>query len=349
MPHRSNPANSPARTIRMRDVAERAGVGMMTVSRVLNGTAHVREETRDRVYRALEELQYRPNMMARALRGFRTHSIGVIVPYLYDPFFASCAQAVGEVARRHSYSILLATSDERPDTEVEELRELQRRQVEGVIIIPACYGRSRLGAAEFNGLPMVALDRPIARALPRARFDAVLVENQKGAALATEHLIQHGHKRICLISLNSKIYTMQARLAGYQKAMQAAGLETECFFEAGDEAATRDFVRTVKSRPNAPTAILASNGLASRHALHAIATLGIQIPDEMAFVGFDDFELADILRPALTVVRQPTQQLGHEAANLLFARLNGASDAPTQKRLLPVELVIRRSCGCHPG
>ena len=345
MPRRPNPANPPARTVRMRDVAERAGVGMMTVSRVLNGTAHVRDETRERVYRALEELQYRPNMMARALRGFRTHSIGVIVPYLYDPFFATCAQAVGEVARQHSYSVLLATSDERTEIEVEELRELQRRQVEGIVIIPACNGTSRLSAAEFNALPMVALDRPIAR----SNFDRVLVENQKGATLATEHLIQHGHKRICIVSLNSKIYTMQARLAGYQKAMQAAGLEPECFFEGGDEAATRDFVRTVKSRPSAPTAIFASNGLSSRHALHAIATLGIQIPDEMAFIGFDDFELADILRPALTVVRQPTQQLGHEAANLLFARLNGAADAPPEKRLLPVELVIRRSCGCHPG
>jgi LacI family transcriptional regulator len=328
----------------MRDVAERAGVGVMTVSRVLNGTAHVREETRDRVYRALEELQYRPNMMARALRGSRTHSIGVILPYLYDSFFASCAQAVSEVARKHSYSVLLATSDERAETETEELRELQRRQVEGIVIIPACYGRSRLGATEFNELPMVALDRPI----PRSQFDRVLVENQNGATLATEHLIRHGHKRICFVGLSPKIYTMQARLTGYQKAMQAAELEPECFFEGGDEAATAEFVRTVKSRPNAPTAIFASNCLSSRHALHALATLGIQIPDEMAFIGFDDFELADILRPALTVVRQPTQQLGHEAANLLFARLNGTPNAPPQKRLLPVELVIRRSCGCHP-
>jgi LacI family transcriptional regulator len=329
----------------MRDVAERAGVGMMTVSRVLNGTAHVREETRDRVYRALEDLNYRPNMMARALRGFRTHSIGVIVPYLYDPFFASCAQAVSEVARKHSYSVLLAISGERADTEIEELRELQRRQVEGIVIIPACIGRSRLSAPEFDTLPIVALDRPI----PRSNFDRVLVENQKGAALATEHLIQHGHKRICLIGLAPKIYTMQARLTGYQKAMQAAGLEPECFFEGGDEVATRDFVRAVKSRPHAPTAIFASNGLASRHTLHALATLGIQIPDEMAFIGFDDFELADILRPALTVIRQPTQQLGQEAARLLFARLDGAADAPPEKRLLPVELVIRRSCGCHPA
>lgn len=345
MPRRSNPPATPARTVRMRDVAERAGVGMMTVSRVLNDTAHVREETRDRVYRALEDLNYRPNMMARALRGIRTHSIGVIVPYLYDSFFASCAQAVSEAARQHSYSVLLATSDERAEIEVEELRELQRRQVEGIVIIPACYGHSRLSDAEFHDLPIVSLDRPI----PRSRFDRVLVENQKGAALATEHLIQHGHKRICLISLSQKIYTMQGRVAGYEKAMRAAGLEPECFFEGSDQAATLNFVRHVKSRPNAPTAIFAASGFSARHTLHAIATLGIQIPDEMAFIGFDDFELADILRPALTVVRQPTQQLGHQAANLLFARLNGAADAPTEKRLLPVELVIRRSCGCHPG
>jgi LacI family transcriptional regulator len=328
----------------MRDVADRAGVGMMTVSRVLNGTARVTKETSARVDRALKDLQYQPNLMARALRGHGSRSIGVIVPYLYDPFFASCAHAISAVAKQHAYSVLLATSDERADTETEAARDLLRRQVEGIIVIPAANGRSHLRDPEFHSTPMVAIDRPI----PRSRIDRVLVENQRGAILATEHLIQHGHKRICFIGLSQKIYTMHSRLAGYAKAMSSAGLKPESFSNAADEAATLNFLRSTLGRPNPPTAIFAANGLASRDVLHAVAALDIHIPEELAFIGFDDFALADILRPALTVVRQPVQRAGEQAAQLLFSRLNGGSALPTQKLNLPVELILRRSCGCHP-
>ena len=328
----------------MRDVADRAGVGMMTVSRVLNGTARVTEKTSARVYRALKELQYQPNLMARALRGHRTRSIGVILPYLYDPFFASCAHAISTVAKQHAYSVLLATSDERTDTETEAARDLLRRHVDGIIVIPACNGRSRLTEPEFHSTPMVAVDRPI----PRSQIDRVLVENQAGSTVATQHLIQHGHKRICFIGLSQKIYTIHARLAGYMKAMQAASLKPECFFNAADEAATLNFLRSTLGRPNPPTAIFAANGLASRDILHAVAALDIHVPEEIAFIGFDDFALADILRPSLTVVRQPVERAGEQAAQLLFARLDGGSALPTQKLNLPVELIIRRSCGCHP-
>jgi len=343
----SNLSSSPSngRPVRMRDVAERAGVGVMTVSRVLNGTAHVADETSARVYRALKDLQYQPNLMARALRGHRSRSIGVIVPYLYDPFFASCAHAISEIAKQHAYTVLLATSDENCATETEAARDLLRRQVEGIVVIPACDGRSHLSDPEFHSIPIVAVDRPV----PRSSIDRVLVENQSGAVLATEHLIRHGHRHICFIGLNDKIYTMHARATGYIKAMQAAKLRPECFFNGGDEAATLAFLRYVLARPNPPTAVLAANGLSSRHVLRAIATLDIHVPEEIAFIGFDDFDLADILRPALTVVRQPVQRAGEEAAQLLFNRLEAKSNGPAQKLSLPVELVIRRSCGCHPS
>jgi LacI family transcriptional regulator len=333
-----------SRVVRMRDVAERAGVGMMTVSRVLNGTARVTEETQARVYRALEELQYRPNHLARALRGLRSYSIGVIVPDLYDSFFASYAHAVSAVAQQHSYTILLTTSEENAETEIEEARELTRRQVDGLIIIPACNGRSRLSIQEFPRTPVVLADRPSSR----FQFDRVLVDNEKGAIAAVEHLIQHGHKRICFVGLGRKIFTIQARCNGYVKAMQAAGLEPETFQAGEDKQATFEFFKKLHTRRNAPTAVFTSNGLVSRNALHALVMLGIHIPDEMAFIGFDDFELADILNPALTVVRQPVQSLGERAAELLFSRLQHP-ETPAKKVVLPVELVIRRSCGCHPA
>lgn len=331
------------RPVRMRDVAERAGVGMMTVSRVLNGTARVADDTRARVYQALKELQYQPNLVARALRGHRTRSIGVIVPYLYDPFFASCAHAISSVAKQHAYTVLLATSDEDCATETAAARDLLGRHVEGIIVIPGCNGDSHLNDAEFRSIPMVALDRPV----PRSRMDHVLVDNQKGAALAIEHLIQHGHKRICFLGLKENIFTMHTRAAGYIKAMHAAGLDPECFFNAGDEAATLDFLRSVRTRANPITAVFAANGLSSRHALHALATLNIEIPEQLAFIGFDDFDLADILRPSLTVVRQPVQRAGEEAAHLLFIRLGANPTAATRKVNLAVELILRHSCGCN--
>ena len=358
---RPSTSNGKHHAVRMRDVAERAGVGVMTVSRVLNGSARVAEKTSARVGRALKELQYQPNLMARALRGHRSRSIGVIVPYLYDPFFASCAHAISVVAKQHAYSVLVATSDERTDTETEAARDLLRRQVEGIIVIPACNGRCHLTAAEFRSTPMVAIDRPItrpaarplarsaARPIARSQIDTVLVENQRGAALATEHLIHHGHKRICFIGLSQKIYTMHARLAGFTKAMRSAGLKPECFSSAIDEASTLNFLRSVLGRPNPPTAIFAANGLASCDVLRAAATLDIHIPEELAFIGFDDFALADILRPALTVVRQPVERAGEQAAQLLFSRIDAGADLPVQKLNLPVELIIRRSCGCHPA
>ena len=209
----------------MRDVADRAGVGAMTVSRVLNNTAPVSKETTARVYRALKELQYQPNLLARALRGHRTRSIGVIVPYLYDPFFATCAHAISSIARQRSYTVLIATSDEHTNTEIEAARDLLRRQVDGIIVIPACNGRSRLTSPELRSIPMVAIDRPVTLPASRSPIDTILVENQRGATLATEHLIQHGHKRICFIGIARKVYTMHARLAGYNQVMRSAGLQ----------------------------------------------------------------------------------------------------------------------------
>jgi LacI family transcriptional regulator len=340
-----NSDSTSSRAVRMRDVADRAGVGMMTVSRVLNGTARVREETRARVYRALEELQYRPNHLARALRGSRSYSIGVIVPDLNDSFFASYAHAINAVAKRHSYSVLLTTSDENTETELEEARQLLGRQVDGLIVIPACNGRSHLNSHELTRTPIVVADRPV----PQSRLDCILVDNKKGSIAAVEHLIQHGHRRICYIGMSQRIYTIQARLAGYKKAMESAHLQPEVFLEGEKEDETLAYLKGLRARPDPPTAIFASNGFVSRHALHALATLGTRIPDEMAIIGFDDFELADILQPALTVIRQPVQRLGQEAAELLFARLTKSAETAPKKVLLPVELVLRRSCGCHDG
>lgn len=332
----------------MRDVAELAGVGTMTVSRVLNGTARVAEETSRRVYEAIEQLHYKPNQVARALRGSRSHTIGLLVPYLYDPFFATCAHAINEVAQSHAYSVILTTTNENPATEMEAARQMAQRQVDGLIVIPAERGGSALTGVEFRDLPIVTLDRPI----PRSNFDSVQVENKEAGALATDHLIAHGHRRIAFIGLSRRLFTMKTRLAGYELAMRRAGLQHEAHFDCKPQEIVTQLLSDLWKRKDRPTALFTANGLTTRYCLQGLAALGIEIPKEMALIGFDDFELSEVMRPPLTVVRQPVTELGRKAAELLFDRMRKVPGAETQRRIvLPLELVLRGSCGCaeHGG
>jgi len=328
----------------MNDVARVARVGTMTVSRVLNGSANVTEETAKRVYHAIEKLGYRPNEMARALRSLKSRTIGLIVPYLFDPFFATCAHAVNTVAREHGYSVILTTSNDDPATEYPEVQSMLQRHVEGLLIIPADIRRSRVSHAEFAGTHIVTLDRP----MHDARIDSVQVQNQSGAKRAVHHLIQqHGHKRILFLGFNKNLYTVRARFEGYRRAMLEARLDPESTFDCSSEEATAEIVSSQLGSKSPPTAFFTANNLTTRYALRALIERGVRVPEEVALVGFDDFELAEILHPTLTVVRQPASELGRVAANLLFDRIKHDEFPEEGSRvILPVELVIRRSCGC---
>ena len=332
----------------MADVAKLAGVGTMTVSRLLSGSVTVSEETAKRIHQAIQKLNYQPNEVARALRGLKTRTIGVIVPYLYDPFFAYCAHAIASVAKEHEYSILLTTSAEDPEVEEREASQMLRRHVEGMVIIPARQAETYLQRPEFLGARIVTLDRPS----PLARFDSVLVQNKSGAALAVEHLIEHGHRRIVCVGLSKELYTMNMRYQGYRQALSKANLRAEPYLDCGAVESIAPVLGEMLEGPDAPTAFFCTNNLTMRSALLALNEIGVAIPSDVAIVGFDDFELAEILTPTLTVVRQPSQELGKVAATLLFERLKDSSENSDagERVVLPVELVVRRSCGCGaPG
>jgi LacI family transcriptional regulator len=332
------------RMARMRDVAELAGVATMTVSRVLNNSAPVTEETRLRVHRAIKQLSYRPNQVARSLRKAKSQSVGIIVPNFYDPFFATCAHAISLVAKKHQYSVSVTTSDDDAKAEFTEANLMVLNHVDGLVVIPAAIGVSRLNRPEFSSTHIVTLDRPI----PGQRFPSVLVENKEGADGAVQHLIEHGHKRIYFLGLSQKRYTLNARYKGYEKAMLRAGLTPEQHVTCSTVEETHAFIQRVMLMRKPPTAFFSANNLVSRNALHAFSRLNIKIPDNVAAIGFDDFEMADIFNPALTVVRQPVLELGRIAAELLFARLAEKSVSLSgQQIILPCELVVRQSCGCN--
>lgn len=332
-----------ARKPTMSDVARLAGVGTMTVSRVLSGTVTVAEDTAQRVRMAIEKLQYRPNALARAFRDQRSRSIGLIVPYLFDPFFANCAYAITTVAKQHGYSVIITTSDEDPETEYADAEQMLERHVDGLLVIPTISRQTRLSQSLFGRTPVVALDRPI----PDPAVDAVLVQNTSGAQRIVEHLIEHGHRRIAYMGLSRKLFTVNARFLGYRRALQEAGLQEDSFSGCESE---EDTARTLAEKfkgGNAPTAIFASNNLATRFILRSIARLGMKIPSDVAFAGFDDFDMAEFTSPPLTVVRQPELEMGRVAANLLFDRIAHDETSHTGSRIvLPVEIVLRRSCGC---
>lgn len=328
----------------MRDVAELAGVGTMTVSRVLNGRVRVTEETSRRVFDAIQTLQYKPNQLARALRGSRSQTIGVLLPYLYDPFFATCAHAIDTVAQRHGYSVFFTTTSEDPAIELEAIRNMAQRQVDGLILIPTQHGGLGL-RHEARDLPIVTLDRP------SLEFDAdsAEVENRSAGLAGTQHLLQHGHRRICFVAHAKTLSTLIDRHAGYVEAMRLAGHPPEAYFDCSSQPVATAWIRALIDRPDPPTAILTSNGLTTRFILHGLAELGVTIPDQMSLIGFDEIEMADLLKPRLTVLRQPVAALGEAAADLLFGRLNeDETHRPSHRLILPVELVIRESCGCHP-
>jgi LacI family transcriptional regulator len=327
----------------MRDVAQLAGVGTMTVSRVLSGSVPVSEQTRTRVERAIATLHFRPNEVARSLREARTRSIGIIVPELTDPFFALCAQAASQAAKEHAYSFMMTTSDENPETEYAEANLMLRRHVEGLIVIPAANGTSRLTQPEFRSIPIVAVDRPIRG----SHFSTVLVENKLGAQLAVRHLIEHNHRRIAFLGLSDKLFTLNARRVAYVETMEEAGLVPEAYPNCATQQQTLDLLRSLQEAGRLPTALFIANHPVMQFVLHALQQLRIKVPETIALVGFDDFETAELVQPPMTVVRQPREELGRVAAAILFERLQESSiPAKAKRRVLPVELIVRRSCGC---
>ena len=335
-----------AKSALMSDVAKLAGVSTMTVSRVLNGSANVSEGPREKVFAAIDKLRYQRNELARSLREQRSRQIGVLVPYLSDPFFAICAHIIGSVAKQHGYSVVLSTSNEDPQAEYDDASRMLRSNIEGLIVIPshAVDGTSLLLAHEFDRIPIVTLDRPI----EGSGFDSLLVENEQGARIGTEHLISLGHKRIAYVGLSDNLYTMRMRHKGYQTAMEVAGLRPVAAVCGSKLEEISAAVRKLLAARARPTALFCANNLTTRHVLHSLQALDIYPPDGLALVGFDDFETADLLRPGITVVRQPNELLGRTAANVLFGRLEETRRPKTGKWVvLPVELVVRGSCGAR--
>jgi LacI family transcriptional regulator len=331
----------------IREVAKLARVGLMTVSRVINNHPSVRSSTRKKVEAAIAQLGYQQNEAARLLKGQRAKMIGLIVPDLSDTFFATCAHTIQHIARTHGYMTLVVSSERDADLEFQQAELMASRSVSGLLIVTSTLaGDDRLHKLQSTGLAIVAFDRP----LPGASTDCVLVENRGGAQAAVEHLIQHGHRRIACIGYDEEVYTIDQRIQGYLSSMHSSKLKPQVALTLLTLDDVRAWLTGVKSSKNRPTAIFSLNHRTSIFLLRALAEQKIRVPEEMALIGFDDFDLAGFLSPPLTTVFQSPVDLARRAMALLLDGIRGTqSDAPssTAKILLPTQLIVRSSCGSH--
>ncbi|NXY95413.1 LacI family DNA-binding transcriptional regulator [Streptomyces sp. BR123] len=323
----------------MKDVAARAGVGLKTVSRVVNGEPGVTPETAGRVQEAIEVLGFRRNDSARVLRKGRTATVGLVLEDLADPFYGPLNRAVEEVARSHGALLVNGSSAEDPDRERELALALCARRVDGLIVIPAGDDHRYLEPEIRAGVATVFVDRPPGR----IEADVVLSESFAGAREGVAHLIGAGHRRIGFIGDRPHIHTAAERLRGYRAAMADAGLPVAPSWVSLGPTAPRTVAaaaRAMLTGADPVTALFAGNNRVTVTAVRVLAEH--RNPHPVALVGFDDFELADLLRPGVTVVAQDAAALGRVATDRLFRRLAGAALPPARIEL-PTRLIPRGS------
>jgi len=321
----------------MKDVAGRAGVALKTVSRVVNGEPGVRPQVAERVRSAIAELGYRRNDGARLLRKGQTASVGLVLEDIGDPFYSTLSRAVEDVAHQHDSLLLTGSSDEDPERERELALAFCARRVDGLIIIPASENHAYLQPEIAAGLAAVFVDRPPGQ----IEADTVLSDNARGARRGVTHLLSAGHRRIGYLGDAPHIYTATRRHQGYQAAMAAAGQPVDpawvTMTPLDQETVARALAR-MTGGPAPVTALFCGNNRATALALRELRASGRRL----AVVGFDDFELADLVTPATTVIAQDTAGLGRIAAELLFHRLTG-DRGPARRVELPTRLIVRGS------
>ncbi len=336
-------AMSADRSATIKDVAAHAAVSVATVSAVINENKYVSPELAQRVQASIAALGYSRNSFARGLKTQLSHCIGLIVPDITNPFYTNIARGAEDVARAHNYSLILGNTDEDPEKEKKYLQLLESKQADGLIIAVTDRSYAYLQTLSLQNLALVSIDR----SLFDLGIDTVLVENQKGARDAVEHLLALGHRRIGLLTGARGIAPTEERLTGYIEALEKQGITvdpslivtTRPRVDGGERGAQQLLLREDR-----PTAIFMMDGTMVTGALQTILRMGFRCPEDIAIASFDDFVWASVMRPHLTVVDQPTYDIGRQSARLLFERLQNRERAPREIRL-PTRLIVRESSG----
>jgi LacI family transcriptional regulator len=325
----------------MREVAERAGVSVTTVSHVINNSRPVNPQTRHRVEEAMQTLGYQPNVLARSLRRGVTHTIGVILPDSTNPYFAEVVRGIEDTSFDQGYSVILCNSDNDLDKERHYTNVLVEKQVDGIIFVAAGLSSENIYALQVRGVPLVLVDRHV----PEVLVDTVLTDNLLGGRLATNHLIELDHRIIGCISGPKGVRLSSERIDGYRQALKSAGIsldprmivEGDFQYQSGYEGSKALF-----NQQPSPTAIFACNDLMAIGVYRFAHENNLNVPEQLSIVGFDDVRLSAYTNPPLTTVHQSKHEMGSKAAKLLMTRIADQDLEPRQE-ILATNLIIRGS------
>lgn len=330
--------------VNLTKVAEKAGVSIATVSRVINNNSNVNAETRLKVEQAIKSLKYKPNRIAKRLRNKNASSnlLGVLIPDIQNPFYVEVLRGIEDVAYKNGYVLIVCNFSQDEEKEKLYIDTLQSESIDGLIAAPSSEENEKIINLVKSGMPLVCVDR----GLNGVDVDLVLVENRNGAYAATEYLAKSGYKRIAYISGIPALPSSRQREKGYLDALVANGISIDReLIKYGDsrhESGVK-LCNELLNLPNPPDAIFTGNNLITLGALETIHKRNLKIPDDIAIVGFDDMYWSISLNPPLTAVRQPAHEIGKRAAELLIQRINDPS-RPTVNMTLKTELMIRSSC-----
>lgn len=335
------------RHVTIRDVAKAAGASVSTISAALNNSDYVSADMRSRIENAIKELKYRPNDLARGLRLQKTHSIAIVVPDLSNNFYIELVRGAKDYSASANYTVLIGDSRDSWEEERNYLDSFHRRRVDGVVRVPAIDALKGKGKTDLGNLPVVYADR---YPLTKDRYvGRVGIDNRRAADSATRYLLSLGHRKMGIITGDPSSGTSVDRLEGFLQALRNAGIRPDrSMIHSGHNDMESGHVHTMQllTRADRPTAIFCTNNMMALGALAAIQEIGLVCPEEISLLGFDDFYWATLLRPRLTVVRQPARELGMIAARMLIDHLEGRPSVPTPT-LLATQLMVRDSC-CPP-
>jgi LacI family transcriptional regulator len=326
------------------DVAKRAGVAPITVSRVINNSGYFSQETRLSVEAAIAELGYVPNTLARSLRLKRTNTLALIVSDITNPFFTTLARGVEDTASDMGYTVIVCNTDESETEEKKYLQMLLQKQVDGILLVPSHSKPDSIEMIQKHGTPLVVIDRSV----PGAMVDVVRGDSEGGAYQLTRLLLSLGHRRIAILSGRKEVSTAVDRVAGYRRAMKEAGFsddEQYIIYGEYNQASGYDMAKSVMCDPLRPTALIAANNFICLGALKALDDSGLRVPEDISLVAFDDLPPALVTAPFFTVASQPSYEMGRQATNLLVARLSGQPSQRYKEIVLPVEIIVRKSSG----
>lgn len=331
-------------TVTLQNVAERAGVSKITVSRVITGSGTVRGETAARVQAAIDELGYIPNHLARSLRSRQSMTLALLLPDITNPYWTTVARGVEDEARQQGFGVFLCNTDEDPEKEARYIDLAIQRRVDGIILGPTPESHQALHRLTSQKVAFVLVDR----AVEGVRADSVRGDSYGGSFALTEHLLRTGKERIAFVGGPISTSTGLDRLHGYRAALAVDGhaIDTDLIKIGGySQQSGYLLAKELMELPKSPDAMITGNNQITLGSLLALTALGKSVPDDIALVSFDDIPAMNCLSPLLTAAVQPAYRIGRLGAERLLQRISG-DVGDVQDYVLPVRLIIRRSCGC---